>query len=228
MLERVDEKILDGWKHQMPYIDFKIPLLKDYVMNNIRLTAYHEAGHAAAYAFFGYNGFKGISIIPTSKYTGLFTQRRSYFHLNDWYHERLKWIYARNEIIELLAGREAEIKAGNSCMEPLLDEIDKLEKSSPSFNLEEVLRFGTDEGKALALAKAIQTKGWSTDRIILTCEEWTKELLDIPLVWKTVENIAERLIEVGEITDLDEYDSLISPVLYKQCYYPKWKRRSEP
>jgi hypothetical protein len=83
----------------------------------------------------------------------------------------------------------------------------------------------TDEGNAFKIAEQLSKRGWPPLRILNMVEGWTDELLNIPVVWGVVDKLSQRLLEVGEITDFEEHQIFVEPILFQWPEFPKWKRR---
>ena len=65
----------------------------------------------------------------------------------------------------------------------------------------------------------------SERRIREQAAEWTKEMLNLPDVWATVESLADILLERGVIEDSELLESVCGGILRKAWKLPKWKRR---
>ena len=178
-------------------------------------TAYHEAGHAAVNAFldvYGPSHFVRISVndaVISHSFIFLPILNRS---------------EAKRTIMFYLAGHAAQVHSGYSLD---LEDIEFLIEYDfyTAYLPEEEWRQITDEGRALTIAEYLSNKSWTPRRILLLLYKWTHEVLDIPDVWNVVDNIAQRLITKGEITDTDEYMELVDPVLWSWRQYPIWRRR---
>ncbi len=222
-LTPVEQKIFDAWEEQIPGI--KIETHIDLIRESMNKAAYHEAGHAAAEVFLEgkESNFRGINIIPTKDRLGVFMQLKTPYRFDDW-PNRYGWIYGQWKIIGLLSGRMAE-KRFDPDIQWIQDEV-AFAIDPDYFSEDEQNEWrATDEGKAYDIAQQMEKRGWPWYRILNLMEQWTDEFLNIPVVWNVVENIAGRLIDAGEITDHDEYCSLIDPICHKWFNFPVWRRR---
>ncbi len=215
----VEQKYYEFWKKEIPVMRKENEInqnMLDLVRIQIKSTAYHEAGHAAVNSFFGeeYTHFRCLTIIPNQKYMGSFS------------HDRGSNIMATREKIYTnmsmkLAGRLAEKQLlGESGM--IEDEIEE------KLWLEEYVEENAvldDLTGALRLAEGIAVKGWPPLRILKMVEAWTEDLLKSPVVWGVVEKLAYRLMDVGEINDFEEFESIVGPIVFKSFGSPEWKRR---
>lgn len=146
----VEQKIFDGWKKQIPGI--KIDTQIDFIREHTKEVAFHEAGHAAANAFFGENftHFEKLTIIPSPEYMGCLSHSNVFKCSLASYEGRLKWIKGWPKILELLAGRMAEKRINND-IQPIEDEISEGWENTLAESEEEWL-LTTDEGKAFKVA----------------------------------------------------------------------------
>ncbi len=162
--------------------------------------------------------------MPTKDRLGVFTQSRIIPYRFDMWPERLGWIHGQMKIIEFLAGRMAQKR-----LDPDIRWIhDEIFDSMPddSFPEDEKNQWRTtDEGRVFDIAQQMEKRGWPWYRILNLMEQWTDEFLNIPVVWNVVKNTAGKLIDAGEITDHDEYCSLIDPIYFKWTAFPVWRRR---
>jgi uncharacterized secreted protein with C-terminal beta-propeller domain len=127
-------------------------------------------------------------------------------------------------IIYLLAGPIAGKKISEPDWEWDVDVaiheiIDELDIES------EWVNSSVDVARAYRSAMLISNRTWTPLRILRKCERWTKEMLSIPEVWDMVESVADRLQQVGEIQDFDEYKRLTGSLVFSWIKYPTWKRR---
>jgi hypothetical protein len=218
----VEQMIYDSWrKYEIPGlpIDTNIDIIQMIRQQMIK-TAHHEAGHAAVSAFFGENHthFKEITIIPEQGCGGRFSQSRVFQFIIS---RQDGWI----KIAGFLAGRLSE-KRVNDDFQTIAEIIENREWEFDDIEeTEDDWRANTDEGKALTIAELISKRGWPPLRTLEMVERWTDNLLSDPCVWNVVEKIAKRLLAVGSITEFDEYESLVKPILFQWIKYPEWKRR---
>jgi len=191
----------------------------DMIRQSMIKTAHHEAGHAAINAFFGENHthFEEITIIPGQCFVGTFTQSRVFDLIISRQHG---WI----KIAGLLAGRLAG-KRFDDDFWAITEILENGWESDTLVETESEWRKTVDEGKALTIAEEISTRGWPALRILEMVEGWTENLLENIHVWNVVETLAKRLLDAGSITDFEEYEAIVKPILYKWPEHPAWKRR---
>jgi hypothetical protein len=154
---------------------------------------------------------------------GCFSQSNVFRIPLELYEGRLKWIKGCTIITRQLAGRMAEKRVDDE-IEPVENEICNGWECTV-YESEQDWLSSTDEGKAFKIAEQLSKRGWPPLRILNMVEGWTDELLNIPIVWGVVDKLAQRLLEVGEITEFEEYDNFVEPILFQWPEFPKWKKR---
>ena len=50
-------------------------------------------------------------------------------------------------------------------------------------------------------------------------------MIEIPVAWDTVDELAKKLIDDGEILDFDVYGEMLGPIDFKWVEYPAWNKR---
>ena len=136
--------------------------------------------------------------------------------------KKLSW--GRSQLLYQLAGRQAVHLL--ECREALKrdEEVDE-DFWLVDTDSDDCEKSGTDLFRAIAVAKAISYPGMSERRIREQAAEWTKEMLNLPDVWATVESLADILLERGVIEDSELLESVCGGILRKAWKLPKWKRR---
>jgi len=218
-ITEVEQRVLDEWEKKMPGVNKETHL--DLIRKRLKSTAYHEAGHAIARAFFGdeYYHFSNITAIPSSDYMGKVSYERV-FRI-DSFPLILRRKTAMRRIIFLFGGPVAQSKVDNCEWE--LEEA--FENSPYDYDSEQQWREVDDIGKSLVLAEHIVNRAWPPMRTLIMLGKWTKELFEIPVIWQVTASLAARLINQGEISSFDEFDKIASTVNFSWVEYPTWKRR---
>ena len=189
-----------------------------HIRQRMKEVAYHEAGHLAAQAFTGieWSQVVSASIIPNATSLGRVTGRQFFAEnfLSD-HPMPLKQSTGWMELLRILGGRGAEKRfVGEDYEEEIADS-----------DSDECLEEGTDLYRAYAVAKIMSYPRMPFWRILRLAERRTKEMMDLPAVWKAVENFAQLLLERGVIEDLDLIDSNFRGILDMWLKLPRWKRR---
>lgn len=225
-LTDVERKIFDVWARQVPGLSIESNI--DYLRERAKQTAYHEAGHAAANAFFGdgFFEFKRISIIPNSNEMG---SCEIDFYNFPW--ENMPPVIQQSagymKIIYHLSGRVAESRVGGD-IDPIGEAAEEDAWENEGFDSEENWRKRTDAGKALTLAEIFSRPKWPPHRILNMLEGWTNEFIDLSDVWHAIESIAKKLLAEGEIADSDTYDKFVGAIVFQGQKSPGWRERLWP
>ncbi len=194
----------------------------------MRKNAYHEAGHYVARCFTGLDIFHVLflSIIPDEINTGRMRCERCYTELSlDSFPPSLQRSNGRKLLLEILAGAGVAIRIDDEEeeRESILDYWEEC------FDDEKYTE-GTDYFRASRIATIMEKPHMPAYRILSLADKWTMEMLAIPVVWNTVEIVAGKLLEVGEIKGEDlenmvwgwKKEGLKVP-FYRDL--PKWRRR---
>ncbi|MEN9678070.1 MAG: Peptidase family [Verrucomicrobiota bacterium] len=188
------------------------------IRQRMKEVAYHEAGHVAGRAFTGleWSHVVRVSIIPNATTLGRETARRNGDAQNLSAHPPLtKRSTGRKLLLHLLAGRGAEKRfVGEDYKEDIAES-----------GSEECSEEGTDLYRANAVAKIMRYPQMPPRRILMQAARWTKEMMELPPVWETVEKFAQLLLERGVVEDIELIDSYFSGILDMWIKLPRWKRR---
>jgi hypothetical protein len=183
----------------------------------MRIIAYHEAGHVVARMFTGteFSHVVRLSIIPNDGSLGRETTERcteeATFEICP---ETRKQSTGRLLLITLLAGRGAIAHlSGHDHRFRILDADDE------EWEIE-----GSDLFRAQRIAKIMAGEGQPHWPLLQEAEKWTTEIMDIPVVWKCVKRLADRLIRHGSI-DGDAIMDCCDEVSLLGLSLPEWKRR---
>jgi hypothetical protein len=84
---------------------------------------------------------------------------------------------------------------------------------------------GSDLNRALSIAGSIERPWMPQRRILSMTRRWTREALAIPEVWRSVEAIAQTLLEHGEINGVGTVSPMCEPILGLWMRVPRWRRR---
>lgn len=190
----------------------------EQVRRTRRETAYHEAAHVVARAFTGlqWRDIVRVSLLPNAANLGRETVRGPHVeHLFINYEKPEQQSWGRSLLLQILAGRGADKRNadGDDWFEIIDDEsIDNDTK-------------GTDLYIANAIATTMSYPGMPPHRILAMAGRWTGEMLELPDVWATVENLAAILLERRVIEDSEVLESACGGILNRAWKLPKWKRR---
>ena len=197
---------------------FTSPKTKQQIRQRMKEVAYHEAGHVAAQAFTGFewSHIVSASIIPTATTLGRVTGNRSYTEncLSDFpmpFKQSMGWMM----LLRILGGRGAEKRfVGEDYEEEIVDS-----------DSDELYEEGTDIYRAYAVAGMMCYPRMPYWRILSLAGRWTKEMMDLPAVWKAVENFAQLLLERGVIEDLEILHAAFGDIYRMSWKLPRWYRR---
>jgi hypothetical protein len=176
-----------------------------------KTTNYHEAGHAAAVAFYGPPEWTErmrirIRLTPGRRIAG-----------------NVRWgTNAAPPVLSgvvCMAGTIAEMKA-NDFLHGGPDFL-AWYYFSPDKNWK---RKDCDFHAALCAAQTIQDGQETLAEVIATLQRWTAELLDLPDVWACVESCARRLAAAGGMNAAD-MNKTFAPILGMGRTLPRWEAR---
>jgi len=190
----------------------------EQVRQTRRKVAYHEAAHVVARAFTGlqWGNIVRVSILPTAANLGRETVRGPHAeHRFIHYEKAEQQSCGRSLLLQVLAGRGADKR--NSAEDDWFEIID--------FNAGDIDEVGNDLHTAHAFAETMSYPGMPADRILAMAGRWTSEMLELPEVWATVENLAGILLERRVIEDSELLESVCGGILNRAWKLPKWKRR---
>lgn len=184
----------------------------------IRLTAYHEAGHVVARMFTGleFSHVVRVSVVPDDGTLGRETTERCTEEatIEICPSAAQKQSIGRRLLIALLAGRGAiACLSGDDSRAYIL-------RSNP----EEWAMEGSDLFRAYRVAGIIAGTSGDPWHALEEAEEWTTEMLDMPVVWQAVRRLAGRLIKDGSIEGGAIMD-ICDKVLLLGLSLPEWQRR---
>ncbi len=193
-----------------------------------RQVAYHEAGHVAAFAFFYHNwgNIPYVTIKPNSECLGHVGGERLFLtqdlkSLPMPYRARLAYL----EAICSLAGPVAEAKYSQTVFdftEAALDEV--FDKDGLIVANQDAP--GTDLHKVKTFAEAVQRRSFPVRGLIHKWTNLSKELIDLPIVWDSMERFAGILLREGTVPAGDLLDSSFEAIFGASQRLPKWQRRS--
>ena len=184
---------------------------------HMRIIAYHEAGHVVARMFTGteFSHVVRLSIIPKDGSLGRETTERcteeATFEICP---ETRKQSVGKLLLITLLAGRGAIAHlSGHDHRFRILDTDD-----------EEWAIEGSDLFRAHRIAKIMAGADQPAWPLLQEAEQWTTELMDMPMVWKCVKRLADRLVKHGTIEG-DAIMDCCDEVSLLGITLPEWRRR---
>jgi hypothetical protein len=183
---------------------------------HVRHVAFHEAAHVVARAFVGHEWghISHLSIIPNEATSGhIVAERPLGESLLAAYPPQFAKPLGRVILISLLAGRAAERRLSDDCVEIL--DIDSMDLDTE----------GSDLFRAKKVAQNMAHKNMPCDRILDLASKWTTEMLELPLVWSATEKLAGLLLEHGTLDDRRIWDEVCSPIMRLGYKLPAWKRR---
>ncbi len=193
------------------------------IREKMRRTAYHEAGHFAARCFtqLELSHVLTLSIIPKNGSVGRMISERPFAEqMLPSYPPFLQRSNGRMLLLENLAGMGAEtILVQSEGWESILDYW--------QYNYCDEEEEGTDMFRAIRIAKIMVQPHMPVNRILKLADKWTLEMLRMPAIWNAVETIAGKLIEQGEIANVNKE---LSAIIYGSNFpsifcFTKWKRR---
>jgi hypothetical protein len=217
MLSAVEAAHLAAWE---PIGGEKTSLA--FIRKIIRRTAYHEAAHTAARMFTGHEAAHVVmvSILPDAATDTLGRERMERAISEPYlasYPDQIKQACGRCLLLGMLAGRAAEARLDDS-RDRFADEVTWRECESWEDE-------GTDFFRAARIAEIMARPGVPAHRVLRLAASWTVEMLDVPEVWETVEQLASVLIVRGEIADPDELFGACEAIRNMAFRLPKWRRR---
>ena len=193
---------------------------------HMRSIAYHEAGHFVARLFIDIDvaDVKAISIIPEDGSAGRMLSENpfilSYFVILS---PAIQYHHGMSKLLEKLAGY------GTATILDQSKEWESIFEYCECNDLDD--EFGNDISEVLGIAKIMSKAYMPVNRILKRADKWTLKMLRIPAVWNAIETVAGKLLEQGEITDLDGTDGKIDAMIDKYCSnvpkvldLPKWRR----
>ena len=190
------------------------------IRQQMRIVAYHEAGHAVAKAFvqLEFSHITHISIIPDEQFVGRVRVERPYAETT-LKHQPPHVIRTKGKqlLLSLLAGRGAAYR---------VDDPEKREEILDDWT-EDWEDETSDLYRARSIARLMSKPGRSLYSVMVQAEKWTNEMLDMPPVWQAVEDIASALILRGVIEDNDELFGFVENMPLGM-ELSKWKRRLYP
>jgi len=199
----------------------------------LRLTAYHEAGHVAARMFTGQeaNHLVSVSIIPDAGSDGhAKAERNEAIIMLETYPPPKIRTAGRCLLLTLLAGRGAEARLDPRKTKAVLDLQSRLLQSqilvplSREWDTEDTDLFHAWRVAGI-MREARKENIW---RVLEQAERWTIKMLVFPPVWASVERLAGMLLEHGTIADRDEIAEACDDILYLGLTIPKWHHRLVP
>jgi hypothetical protein len=193
----------------------------DWLRQNIKSIAYHEAGHVAARMFTGHEAahFVLVSIIPEGDSLGRERSERNIAEIAlARYPEPIKEKTGRCLLLSLLAGEAAQSRINGG-------ELGDLEHEMRWRDSETWEQEGTDFFRAARIAEIIGRPGVPAQRVFCLAARWADEMFSAPEVWAAVERLAALLIERGEITDREEVFEIFGNVADLASRLPRWRRR---
>ena len=212
-LTNTERRFMEAFNHGTP--DRRITAQR--LRLQMRIVAYHEAGHVVARMFTGteFSHVVRLSIIPNDGSLGRETTERCTEEATlEICHEARKQSTGRVLLITLLAGRGAIAHlSGHDHRFRILDADDE------EWKIE-----GSDLFRAARIAKIMAGTDQPHWPLLQDAEKWTTEIMDIPMVWKCVERLADRLIEDGSIEG-DAIMDWCDEVSLLGITLPEWKRR---
>jgi len=226
---KIERQVLDARR----VIGQSMPADPAAFRQELRLTAYHEAGHVAARMFTGQeaNHLVSVSIIPDAGSEGHAKAERNeaIIMLETYPPPRIRTA-GRSLLLTLLAGRGAEARLNPRKTKPALDLQSRLLQSqilvplSREWDTED-----TDLFHAWRAANIMRgPRKENIWRVLEQAERWTIEMLAMPPVWASVERLAGMLLERGTLTDRDEIAETCGDIAYLGMTIPKWNRRLVP
>lgn len=193
-----------------------------------REIAYHEAGHAVMFFFFG-ESIDGINMRGSVNFAAMVKKRAMalYGHVA---HMRST---ALHSLAKATAARECMINLAGPCAAHIFNGgtsewLDELFED----HWDEELIDNTDLTKTIKMAKALHDTPGRQQQFINRMAQWTEEALSMPHLWRLVEALGERLNTQKSMTG----DSALR-IMQKAWgdrgslpFYedPKWKRRLAP
>ena len=181
------------------------------------VAAYHEAGHVVARMFTGQEltHTVSVSIIPNDTSTARETTEQCQTEaMIETCSKEMMESTGRQLLICLLAGRGAlACLLGEDSREYILH-------SDP----EEWQIEGSDLFRADRVARIMAGNTGSPWRILEQAEEWTTDMIDMPVVWKAIERLAGRLARKGTVKR-EEVMKICDKVMLMGATLPKWKER---
>jgi len=187
-----------------------------YAEHELWETAYHEAGHAAAGAFFGWapGGVDRVSIVPDGNSSGRVTCCRSGSQPFESAYRQ-----AVAEMIFLRSGECAQHRLGGT-------KEDNVIFYGSFEDLKKTVKDGIQDigmlGQACLGIRDPKTSAGA--RAFASAFTWSSELLRIPRVWRCVEACAELLMERREISG-DEVREVFRDITGMWKTIPRWRRR---
>ena len=213
--QQVDKLVFQKWKK---FLDPEVYAKRKDILLRIYNIAFHEAGHVVARFFTGHEPthILSVSIIPDAYSGGRLNYERNYlegFFGNDPEPMRKEGT-GRQLLFTLLAGRVAAFRATNGTHREWI-----LDWCHEEWDIE-----GSDLFRADRVSSLMARKYISQHRILQLAEKWTFEMFEIPKVWKTTKNVANALIQKGELeySQIDELCLGISGMAYN---LPVWRNR---
>ena len=180
-------------------------------------TAFHEAGHVVARMFTGHNlsHVLSVSIIPDDTTYGRETmERNSDEILFPILPKQAREGLGYTILIWSLAGRAAAFRVAK------VGEVeDILDWCSEEWWIE-----GADLYSADYFSRQMARKYMPRERILRLAEKWTVEMLEIPQVWETTNEVAAALLQQGELESSELFD-LCSEIENMSFRLPVWKNR---
>jgi len=191
-----------------------------YLRGMIRTSAFHEAGHVVAKMFLGLepSHVSRVSIVPNKETNGrVSVERIMDKKMVNRLPPELKRMTVMKLLIDYLAGRGVEFRLA-------LEKRDKdygiLDPDTEDWDTE-----GSDLFEANRVAELIVRPYRPARRVLKQAEKWTLEMLDIPVVWRTVETLADVLTKDGSIESNKAISGYCENIFCIGISLPKWKRR---
>lgn len=180
-----------------------------------RRTAFHEAGHVAAMFFTGQAGDPLAASLDAETGTGVAIRERwrepqALLDMDD---QRGILIEGRRRMLTLLAGMEAVWKVEMPSFETRYAKED-----------DEAEVKGTDACIARQTAEMMDFRHMPPSRSVTLAERWTREMLDLPAVWKAVQHLVVKLLDREEIAP-EELRGICGRFENHCVKLSKWRRR---
>lgn len=194
------------------------PRALERLRKRLPTIAHHEAAHYAARAFTDHEFHHVVlmTIIPDGETLGrMLTSPNCSEDFLQLHSPATKWVIGNSLLLEMLAGRAAEIRLGDVQGIGAVLDWESDDWDTPS----------TDLSRAWRIADLMAEPDWSAKRILRQAEQWTIEMLALPQVWSIVEQVANRLLKCGEIKKPGDLYDLGKPILGERRKLPEGGQR---
>jgi len=191
-------------------------------------TAYHEAGHLAAYAFFDCAVIVSATIIPCGEAAGeVYAPGPGLLHPPPGSPPApsLRWENGLRIMVEALAGGAAMAKAKQASFDYDTWMATHWNSGPSKIHVEpERMWDGTDFGKVWGWATLLSSDASPAEGIVRTVVSLAVEFVELPAVWACVCDVADRLQKQGTLRAGD-IGPLCDPVWGLVERMPRWRRR---